>query len=82
MDIQYDKHIYSQDGKWVIIITLYDTLKKVPWPRLKKHYSGRAALANNSKTEWFLSPANEDNMPQWKTFVQREQREAQTWFCL
>lgn len=30
MDIQYDKHIYSQDGKWVIIITLYDTLKKVP----------------------------------------------------
>ena len=36
MDIQYDKHVYCQNGKWVIIKTLYDTLKKkFPDPGLK-----------------------------------------------
>lgn len=35
MDIQYDKHIYCRNGKWVIIITLYDTKKKFPDPNLK-----------------------------------------------
>lgn len=37
-----------------------------------KHYAGRAAWANNQKTERRLRPANEDNMRQWKTFVWRE----------
>lgn len=53
MDIQYDKHVYCRNGKWLITITLYDTLKKVPWPRprKKKNDSGRSDKANNSKID-------------------------------
>lgn len=35
MDTEYDKHVYCRNGKWVIIITMYDTYKKVPWTRHK-----------------------------------------------
>lgn len=67
----YDKQICCRNGNWVIIIAPWRHARKLPDPGLKSTTLAELLrkMTTQRQTDWFLGPANEDNMPQWKNNI-------------